>query len=78
MRARACAPTCEGKKNEMYLLTTSPSGRAAARARPLASGDSEVAKRYIFLENGSIGFDFREALPYADQCAAAVAAAVLT
>ncbi len=28
--------------------------------------------RYISLKTGRFGFDFREALPYADQCAAAV------
>ncbi len=43
-------------------------GGCSGRARPLG----EVAKRYISLKTGRFGFDFREALPYADQCVAAV------
>ncbi len=58
-------------QREMYLLATSPSGRA----RPLG----EVVERYISLKTGRSGSIDREAFPYADQCVARqLVAAVLT
>ena len=49
---------------ELYSLTTSPSGRA----RPLG----EVVREYNSLKRVDSGSTFREAVPYAGQCVAAV------
>ena len=51
-------------RRDVYVLTTSPSGRA----RPLGP----VVKTYTSLKTGRSGSIDREAFPYADQCVATV------
>ncbi len=63
LRGRQESESESKTKREMYL-----SRLTKWRARPLG----EVVKKYISLKTGRFGFDFREAFPYADQCAATV------